>query len=144
MQAPASQAQIARANDFRVQSFTRVDVTNIEDLKGQLSRHNPVIIRFNDTVAFQKHRGPSTFTELLGDPNAVTVGWHSFTLVGYDERRQAFKLINSWGTKWGDNGYGWISYEALGSRSSNAYVLDLGALRPVASNARPTVSRVVS
>jgi hypothetical protein len=132
--APASAAQIARAKDFRVKSFERVDVGNVEDLKGQLSKHHPVIMRFHDTVAFQRHRGSGTFSESLDNPKAVAVGWHSFTLVGYDEKRQAFRLINSWGTKWGENGYAWISYDTLLARSSHAYVLQVEAPgRPVAS-----------
>ena len=132
--APASAAQVARAQDFRVKSFERVNVADIEDLKGQLSDHHPIIMRFHDSVAFQRHRGSGTFSESLDDPKAVAVGWHSFTLVGYDEKRQAFRLINSWGTKWGDNGYAWISYETLRARSSNAYVIQVESSgKPIAS-----------
>jgi hypothetical protein len=47
------------------------------------------------------------------------------TLVGYDEQRQAFRLINSWGMGWGDHGYGWIGYDLLRSRIRAAYVLDV-------------------
>ena len=132
---PASPQQIARAQDFRVKSFERVNVADIEDLKGQLSDHHPIIMRFHDSVAFQRHRGPGTFSESLDDPKAVVVGWHSFTLVGYDDKRQAFRLINSWGTKWGDSGYAWISYETLLARSSNAYVIQVESSgKPVASS----------
>src|SRR5262249_52135256 len=103
-------------------------------LKGELSKHHPVIIRFHDSVAFQRHRGSGTFSESLGDPNARAVGWHALTLVGYDEKRQAFRLINSWGTKWGDNGYAWIGYETLLARSNEAYVLQVESPgTPVAS-----------
>jgi C1A family cysteine protease len=44
-------------------------------------------------------------------------GGHAMTIVGYDDNRVsprgdkgAFKLLNSWGTGWGDRGYGWVSY----------------------------------
>ena len=32
-------------------------------------------------------------------------------IVGYDNSKRAFKVANSWGSDWGDNGYGWIDYD---------------------------------
>ena len=32
-------------------------------------------------------------------------------LVGYDDSQNAFKLINSWGTEWGEEGYAWVDYD---------------------------------
>lgn len=39
---------------------------------------------------------------------------HALCVVGYDDKmlgKGAFKLINSWGKHWGDNGFFWITYE---------------------------------
>lgn len=52
------------------------------------------------------------------------------TIVGYDEGRQAFRLINSWGKGWGDRGYAWIGYDLLQSRVRAAYVLDVERSAP--------------
>lgn len=38
------------------------------------------------------------------------LGGHAVVLVGYDDARQCFLLRNSWGTTWGQQGYGSISY----------------------------------
>lgn len=35
---------------------------------------------------------------------------HAVTLVGWDDSRNAWRIKNSWGTSWGDNGYCWASY----------------------------------
>jgi hypothetical protein len=43
-------------------------------------------------------------------------------IVGYDDAKQAFKVINSWGTSWGSNGYGWISYNLFGLVIDEAYI----------------------
>jgi hypothetical protein len=43
--------------------------------------------------------------------------------VGYDEQRQAFRVMNSWGTPWGDNGYAWISYPTFAKRVRSAFIL---------------------
>jgi len=46
-------------------------------------------------------------------------GWHAVTAVGYDDTLTtsdgpgAFRMVNSWGTGWGDNGYFWMSYVAV-------------------------------
>ncbi len=128
---PAAAAQfVARAHDFRVRGLNRVDISRPDDAKGQLARSNPVLIRFNVSTAFQKLRGAGTFTEPAPAPGDKLAGWHAMALVGYDEHRQAFRLINSWSPRWGDHGYAWISYDLLKTRISNAYVLNVGPVKP--------------
>ena len=45
--------------------------------------------------------------------------WHEVTIIGFDDSLitadgiGAFRLVNSWGTGWGDNGFFWMSYEAV-------------------------------
>jgi C1A family cysteine protease len=38
---------------------------------------------------------------------------HAVCLVGYDDTRRALKVRNSWGERWGEKGYAWLSYDAL-------------------------------
>lgn len=55
------------------------------------------------------------------DPSNLdtTVG-HVICLIGYNDSKQAFKFINSWGSTWGiDGGYGWISYNLIGNSTVN-------------------------
>jgi len=49
---------------------------------------------------------------IIADPteNSRYTGAHAIALVGYDEEKQLFKFKNSWGTGWGENGYGYFSY----------------------------------
>jgi len=122
---PASPDLVARAHDFQVRGFRRVDIAQTDDVKGQLAQLNPVMISFNVGTAFMKFRGGGTFTEPAPASGDKDTGWHFMTLVGYDEQRQAFRLINSWGPGWGDHGYGWIGYDLLRSRIRAAYVLDV-------------------
>lgn len=58
--------------------------------------------------------------ELLSDVDAMVKAWlavdHMVLLVGWDDRRQAWLVKNSWDTGWGpsdkanDYGYGWVAY----------------------------------
>jgi C1A family cysteine protease len=34
-------------------------------------------------------------------------------VVGYDDEKNAYRIANSWGTDWADNGYGWIDYDFM-------------------------------
>lgn len=49
--------------------------------------------------------------------------YHAICLIGYDDSKQAFKFINSWGTDWGLNGYGYISYNFWKNYSKYGYVI---------------------
>ena len=60
-----------------------------------------MLISFYASTAFQKFRGAETFTERAMPRDDKKAGWHAMTLVGYDERRQAFRLINSWSSALG-------------------------------------------
>src|SRR5208282_3847981 len=128
---PAAPAFVARAHDFRVRGYSQVNVGRPDDIRGQLAQGNPVIIRFFVSTAFQKLRNATTFTEPAPPPGDKLTGWHFITLVGYDERRQAFRLINSWSTRWGDHGYAWLSYDLLKTtRISAAYALEVSPAKP--------------
>ena len=49
-------------------------------------------------------------------PNERVLGGHAIVAVGYDDKRQigdqkgALLIRNSWGTDWGEQGYGWLPY----------------------------------
>lgn len=49
-------------------------------------------------------------------PHDTTQGGHAVVAIGYDDKRKigahkgALKIRNSWGTGWGEDGYGWLPY----------------------------------
>lgn len=56
------------------------------------------------------------------------IGGHAVVVVGYDDELLtpdgigAFKVLNSWGTEWGDGGYAYVSYEAMATDTINGVV----------------------
>ena len=59
------------------------------------------------------------------------LGGHAVVCVGYDLAKRVFILRNSWGNKWGDNGYCYIPFDYL---SHQEYALDAFVLRCVKIN----------
>jgi hypothetical protein len=43
-------------------------------------------------------------------------------VIGYSDSKNAFKVLNSWGRTWGDQGYGWIDYVSFRNLVREAYV----------------------
>lgn len=105
---PYSEAQcglIQNAPGRNLDGFSRVSSADAGAIKGSLQSMQPVSFGILTNNAFLA----------LNPSNNVFVpdgtgGGHAMTLVGYDEGRQQYKIMNSWGTDWGDSGFCWISY----------------------------------
>ena len=48
---------------------------------------------------------------VIPDGIGPRIGGHAILLVGYDDSKQLLKFRNSWGSCWGDKGYGYLSYD---------------------------------
>jgi hypothetical protein len=70
--------------------------------------------------SFEEWDGGSNYRH---DPEVeFQVDYHAVTVVGYDDERRALKIINSWGTEWGDDGFFWMDYRAARQLIAEAYV----------------------
>jgi hypothetical protein len=94
----------------------------VDNVKGEIHKGNPVIFSFRTPPSFHKLRGPEIYEDSSG-AIASSHGRHAMTFIGYDDERQAFRLINSWGRAWGDRGYAWLSYDMLAAHVVQGYVL---------------------
>lgn len=51
---------------------------------------------------------------------------HAIRIIGYDDAESVFHFANSWGVRWGDDGYGCLPYSYLDQRLLEAWYHDLG------------------
>ena len=92
----------------------------LEAVKESLRKGIPLMFGFT----LYKHRDyPKGYSRNTGEflyPNgdADSVGGHAVIAVGYDDNYEAsnhekgaIRIRNSWGTRWGDKGYGWVPYD---------------------------------
>lgn len=113
----------AFASDFRIKGYRRVDLQKKEQVKAELAQGNPVIFAFHHVPREFKEASTSATFRWQGPPTVDESG-HAMTAIGYDEQRQAFRIINSWGRDWGDRGYLWVDYDTFGRLAGEAYVIE--------------------
>lgn len=83
----------------------------VYDVKEMLSQGKPVVLGFRVKDFFFNQIGPLESQTNFG--TGPQRAGHAVTIVGYDDNIGGGSYIvkNSWGTSWGDNGYGTISYK---------------------------------
>jgi len=101
---PASWATLI-AKWAMIGAYYRVDT--VEQAKVALTQDGPFIM---GVPCFYDFFFP--VDGFVKDPadGEVNYGGHALCVVGYDDNTQRIKFKNSWGTGWGQNGYGYISY----------------------------------
>jgi hypothetical protein len=98
------------AKRFRIDFWRQVNVADLKEVKAQISAGYPVIIGADVSKDFVDD-GFAKKADYIWKEAGTSAGGHCMLLVGYDDSKQAFKLMNSWGKDWGDNGFGWVSYD---------------------------------
>ena len=89
----------------------------LEAIKSSISEGFPVVFVMRTTMPFMMLRGSFVDQHTKTPYRGSAAGYpllddHAMCIVGYSGNRLIIK--NSWGTGWGDNGYGLIQPEAVG------------------------------
>ncbi len=111
------------AGNFKVDGWSRLDIRTLDDIRGALAKDRPVVFGFYTSSPVETLPWGEIYDDLSEEVDYA----HAAVLVGYDERKRAFRFINSWGPDWSEGGYGWISYRAFKKRAFEAYVIKMPA-----------------
>jgi len=111
--------QRANAAKHKALSWARTNSGDVTAMKNSLASRVPVIVGIPVYPDFNV----TTSNPVYDNTNGNLEGYHAITLVGYDDTRQAFKFINSWGTSYGFSGYGWIAYALVTKVGGRGYVM---------------------
>lgn len=121
-----NQTQENEAKKYKIDTYRRLNLSDAStSIKAELINSNPVIVAsiFDETYYKSgfNYTGSSYIWGSIGHVNNLM--GHAILIVGYDDSKNAFKFMNSWGQNWGNNGYGWISYDIIGRVIREAYIL---------------------
>lgn len=117
LKAPPSKVMNS-AKRYRIDYWRQVNIRDLKEVKAQLNAGYPVLIGALIDEGFIKAKTGYVWKKQVGQ----SLGGHAMVLVGYDDAKQAFKLINSWGTDWGEKGYGWVDYKFFPKVVREGYV----------------------
>lgn len=96
------------ASYYKILSYHRV--TSVADIAKVIYLNHPIALGVYVTPAFMRHRGKEAIQPANDDR---MLGGHAIVLLGYDLPNRRYKIKNSWGSGWGDNGYAWVSESYL-------------------------------
>ena len=81
----------------------------LDRIKRDLAQGHPVPISLHTTRKFMR-LGAAPLRD-YDEQNGGIHAAHAVLLAGYDDRNETLLFLNSWGTSWGNEGYGRMSYD---------------------------------
>lgn len=108
----AARDEAARYRAERYESLDRYDErtdtwsVDLDSIKILLASGHPVVVGFSTYENFDSYTG-GVYTRTEGRQT----GGHAMCVVGYDDSRGILKIVNSWGSDWGDHGFFYLSYD---------------------------------
>ena len=134
-------AMVNNAAQNRMHGFTRLtdgagtEGINVRAVKEHLAKDAPVVIGMMVGGSFmQNMMGKELWTPTDEDRSQMGFGGHAMCVIGYDDRKQAFQIMNSWGPEWGNNGIAWVRYADFKEFVREAYGIDPMPKRGAAIN----------
>ncbi|MDR3707098.1 MAG: C1 family peptidase [Capsulimonadaceae bacterium] len=145
--APVVDAAKTRALKYKARRTTSLfegapsDPADPEKLKTVIAEtHRPIVLGielYNDFYEVPHD------TDFVYSPaaNAIHIGAHAICIIGYDDAKHAFRMVNSWGTYWGDNGFLWLSEDYVKRDAKEGWTQDPGG--PKSRDASSGVEKLI-
>jgi hypothetical protein len=112
LQPTAAIDQLALPN--RISGYKYLSGNNmVAEMKTLLTEQKPILIAAFLTPKFGKVDGLGIHAYRPHVVNYDRGGCHAMLVVGFSDEYNAFKVVNSWGESWGDDGFVWIDYAAF-------------------------------
>lgn len=123
---PSSEAY-ENASYFKTFGYRKIE---LDDIKTSLVNGYCVAIGFSVQTSFESSSVKNT-GNYNPDKLEKVIGGHAVVICGFDDNYEpgdskgAFKVRNSWGSQWGQNGYFWVSYDHVlnGGLWSDAWII---------------------
>ncbi len=91
------------AKDHRIKSYYRIE--SLREMLTCLTDGYPFVFGFTVYESFETGRVAKTGKVNMPRKGETVLGGHAVVAVGYNQSEKRFLVRNSWGTKWGMDGY---------------------------------------
>jgi hypothetical protein len=115
-----------------ITNITRLDPGSMHEIKAALAAGQDIWFSMKAAHGLQHTKKNADGESIISHfdwrkTSSAAKSGHAIVLAGYEESpKGTFYLIhNSWGTKWGTDGYGWIWEKTLKANIGEAYVLQV-------------------
>jgi len=115
-----TEQQRANASKYKAENWYNVPYGDYNEIRAHIAAGNAVVI---GVKVYPDFDSLSPTNPIYDDASGKSRGGHALCVVGYDDSKRAIKIINSWGTNWGLDGYGWVSYDYIQSNYTPIYVM---------------------
>ncbi len=114
-------AQATEALNYKIGSYSKIINSDKTAIKAMVFQNHPVIVTVIADNSFVTAKTGFIWKTFSGSGNLP----HSIVICGYDDTKNAYKVMNSWGTTWGDAGYSWIDYDFFPTKTGTyCYVIN--------------------
>jgi hypothetical protein len=100
-------------------------VTSLDGFKASLAQNGPLVVGITMYESAMTPAVQKTGQIPVPNPKEQVLGGHAVVLVGYDDKAQQFKFLNSWGAGWGDHGFGYLPYQFVEKNVSEGWTFDV-------------------
>tara|TARA_B100001250_G_scaffold305600_1_gene267520 strand:+ start:313 stop:1584 length:1272 start_codon:yes stop_codon:yes gene_type:complete len=120
---------------YKMKTWYYLDVDNVDvigNIKYWITKGSPVMFGASITSSLQSYssynlNGVNSNGLWTPNLNETPTGGHAMCIVGYDDYKHGgvFRVANSWGRDYGDNGYIWIKYSDFKKYAKEIYLYEL-------------------
>ncbi len=86
------------------------DGMTLDNFKGYLNAGRPIAFGARLGDLFMTWKNSSVIKDDTYNNPGMEHAYHAMVLIGYNDSKNAFRVRNSWGTTWGENGDIWVDY----------------------------------
>lgn len=110
--APSANAS-TNASNYKIQNYRQVNL-DLKSIKRYLTENHVVMFGAKLSDSFMLLKDATVLRNHTTYNYTGIHAYHAMAIVGYDDDKGpngAFRIVNSWGNNWGDNGFAWIDYK---------------------------------
>jgi C1A family cysteine protease len=112
--------QKQRAAKYKALNYMYIEAGDVATMKAHLAAGDALTAGI---PVYPDFDNLSASNPIYDNASGTLEGYHAICFVGYDDSKRAFKFINSWGTGYGQGGYGYMSYDLVTRFQINSFLM---------------------